>query len=104
MLNGDGAHREARMTRDEALRYARALLEQHPVDPALMEELRKIISGNEALILWLASNNAWFRGDCPLQHLNERDTVLDAARKAISLDHLWGSDNESGAYQQQVGK
>ena len=92
------------MTRGEALRYARAMLAKYPVDPGLMAELRRVIPDEEGLTMWLASANGWLRGDTPLEHLNEPGAVLDAARRAISLDHLWGSDDEAGAYQQQVSK
>lgn len=71
MLNGDGAHREARMTRDEALQYSRAMVETYAVDPDLMAEFRQIIPDEEVLTMWFASNNGWFRGDTPLEHLDE---------------------------------
>jgi len=104
MLNGDGAQRGARITRDDTLRRSRAMFERHPVDPGLMAELCRIIPDAEVLTIWLASNNGWFRGDTPLKHLDEREAVLDAAAKAISMDHFWGASEQWRAYQQQVSE
>jgi hypothetical protein len=104
MLNGDGGHRVARMTRDEALQHSRTMLERHPVDPGLMADLRQIIPDEEVLTMWLVSANGWLRSDTPLEHVGKREAVLDAARKALTMDHFWGSSNQWRAYQQQAGE
>jgi hypothetical protein len=89
------------MSRGEALQYAQAMLTKYQVDPALMEELRAIIPQEETLVIWLASNNGWLGGDPPLLRLNDRELLLDAARKAMSMDHWWGSDDQWRGAQQQ---
>ena len=103
MLNGDGARDKAVMTRDEALQRARIIVERHPVNPGLLAELCLIIPDEDVLTIWLASNNGWFQGALPVEHLDKREAVLDAAKKAISMDHFWGSSDQWRAYQQQVG-
>ena len=69
----------------------------HPVGPGLMAELRQITPDEEVLLtVWLVSANGWLRGDTPLEHLGEREAVLDAARKVLTMDHFWGISRAMG--------
>lgn len=70
------------MTREEALAAAREALEQKPVDPDLLVELRTIIPQDEVLQIWMISNSGWLSGRRPFDvWRSDRAAVIEAARR-----------------------
>lgn len=62
--------------------YVRGLAAQSQVPPDLLAALRPLFEHESQLGVWLIGANGWLSGDTPLQHLDEPELLLMAARQA----------------------
>ncbi|NKX55293.1 hypothetical protein [Arthrobacter mobilis] len=54
--------------------------------PRLVSAARELGLGNEDLVFWLCSPSRHYGGDCPVEHLDDSDDVVEKLRLSESVE------------------